>query len=313
MSDALSTVLPIFALIGLGFAVGRAGLIREETSKGLASFTFLLAIPAMLFRAMATADFPDVAPAAVWAGYFGTTFTVWLSASLLTLFVLRRPAADGASIAMSSSFGNVVMVGIPLAVTGLGPEAAGPIALIVSMHSPVLWTLASLHLALTGTERGEPFRATVLAVLRELTTNPIILAILAGTLWRLTGLGIPEVADKSLVLLGGAAIPCALVSLGLSLVGFRIAGQLPTLTTIIVLKLIAMPVIAWFLTREVLNLPPIAAGVIILFAATPTGANAYLFARQHGRAVNSASAAVALGTALSLVTAGGVLVLLRLG
>lgn len=113
------------------------------------------------------------------------------------------------------------------------------------------------------------------------------------------------------MLLGSAAIPCALVSLGLSLVGFRIVGQAPTLATILVLKLAAMPLIAWFVTRDVLDLPPLVAGVIILFAATPTGANAYLFARQHGRAVNSASASVALGTALSLVTASCVLLLLR--
>lgn len=160
MSDVLSTVLPIFALIGLGFGVGHFGLIGEETSRGLASFTFLLAIPAMMFRAMATADFPDVAPAAVWGGYFGTVFAIWIAATLLTLFVLRRPAADSAAIAMSSSFGNVVMVGIPLALTGLGPEAAGPIALIISLHSPILWTVASMHLALTGAERGEPIRSS---------------------------------------------------------------------------------------------------------------------------------------------------------
>ena len=49
-------------------------------------------------------------------------------------------------------------------------------------------------------------------------------------------------------------------------------------------------------------LPPVAAAVVVLFAAMPTGANAYLFAMRHGRAVNSASGAVALGTMLAIVT-----------
>lgn len=310
MYEVLATVLPIFALIGIGFASGRAGFIGEETSRGLANFTFTLAIPAMLFRAMATAKFPDVAPFAVWAGYFATVLSVWVAASLVAWLILRRPLADGAPIAMSSGFGNVVMVGIPMAIGALGEEASGPIALIISVHSPVLWTIASLHLALTGADRAEPLSKTLITVVKGLAQNTIILAIIAGTLWRLTGFGLHDLADKTLLLLGRAAIPCALVSLGLSLIGFRIAGQIPTLTTILILKLLAMPLIAWSVTTQVLELPPLVASVIIVFAATPTGANAYLFARQHGRAVNSASAAVALGTAISVFTATAVLLAL---
>ncbi len=311
MSEILGTVLPIFALIALGFGAGWIGLVDDTTSKGLANFTFMMAIPAMLFRAMATAQFPDVAPTAVWAGYFGTVLTIWLIAAVFAWAVLRRPLADGAPIAMSAGFGNVVMVGIPLASAALGDEAAGPIALIISAHSPVLWTIASLHLALIGAERSEPLATTLTHVAKDLARNPIILAIIAGTLWRLTGIGLHDLADQTLLLLGRAAIPCALVSLGLSLIGFRIAGQVPTLGMILLLKLALMPVVAWFVTRDIIGLPPLVAGVIILFAATPTGANAYLFARQHGRAVNSASAAVALGTALSVITATVTLLVLR--
>ena len=50
------------------------------------------------------------------------------------------------------------------------------------------------------------------------------------------------------------------------------------------------------------NLPPLAAGVIVLFAAMPTGANAYIFAVQYKRLVNPVSGAVALGTLLAAVT-----------
>ncbi len=53
---------------------------------------------------------------------------------------------------------------------------------------------------------------------------------------------------------------------------------------------------------KLLNLPPVAAGVIVLFAAMPTGANAYIFAVQYQRLVNPVSGAVALGTLLAAVT-----------
>ena len=43
------------------------------------------------------------------------------------------------------------------------------------------------------------------------------------------------------------------------------------------LKLLAMPAIAAILAFYVLALPPISAAVVVLFAAMPTGANAYIF------------------------------------
>ena len=53
----------------------------------------------------------------------------------------------------------------------------------------------------------------------------------------------------------------------------------------------------------VIRLPPVAAGVVVLFAAMPAGANAYIFAMRYQRVVNSASGAVALGTLLSAASA----------
>lgn len=303
MENVLSTVLPVFSLIALGFLAGRLRWVSENVSKGLAEFTFTLAVPALLFRTMATAELPAVSPLLVWSAYFAAVLVVWTTATVLTVVVLRRPVPDSAPIAMSSGFGNVVMLGIPLALATYGEAAAGPIALIISVHSPVLWTLASLHLAIADRAQASTFAETAKGVARDLSRNTIILAIIAGTLWRFTGLGLNPVVEKSLAFLGQAAIPSALVALGLSLVGFQIKGQAMTLTSILVLKLVVLPVAAWILAIHVFALPPVAAGVVIIFAATPTGANAFLFANQHGRAMNSASGAVALGTALSIVTA----------
>ncbi|WP_249147001.1 hypothetical protein [Bradyrhizobium japonicum] len=74
------------------------------------------------------------------------------------------------------------------------------------------------------------------------------------------------------------------------------------------LKLMAMPAGA-FVLAKLLNLPPVAAGV--LFAATPTGANAYIFAAQYQRLVNPVSGAVALGTLPAAVTLPVVVVIVR--
>ncbi len=59
MALILATIIPVFALIAVGFLAGRLRLVAPETTKGLADFTFTLAIPALLFRAMATAELPN--------------------------------------------------------------------------------------------------------------------------------------------------------------------------------------------------------------------------------------------------------------
>ena len=149
MQNVLSVVAPVFALIAIGYAAGRMKWISEIGAKGLAEFTFNLAIPALLFRKMATADLPDVTPYALWGAYFGAAIAVWLIAALATVFVLRRTASEGASISMSASFSNVVMIGMPLSLNLYGEAAAAPVAILVSLHSPVLWTLASMPIALS--------------------------------------------------------------------------------------------------------------------------------------------------------------------
>lgn len=53
---------------------------------------------------------------------------------------------------------------------------------------------------------------------------------------------------------------------------------------------------------KLLDLPPLGAGVVVLFAAMPTGANAYIFAVQYQRLVDPVSGAIALATLLAAVT-----------
>ncbi|MEO1265979.1 MAG: AEC family transporter [Pseudomonadota bacterium] len=310
MNLVLTTIVPIFSLIAIGFLSGRLRYLGETTAGGLADFTFKLAIPALLFRTIATADMPDVSPLAVWAAYFVPVSAAWLLASLIAVLVLGRAVSDTAPISMSAGFGNVVMLGIPLALSIHGDAAAGPIALIISVHSPILWTAATLHNAMANRGGAGPIGPVLRDAAKDLARNTLILAIIAGTVWRFTGLELPAIASNILAMLGAAAIPAALVSLGLSLTGFRISGQAPTLTMILLLKLLVMPAMAYVIAVPVLALPTATAAVVIIFAAMPTGANAYIFASYAGRAINSASGAVVLGTLLSIFTSTALLLTL---
>lgn len=315
MLAVAAIVLPVFALIVLGFAAARLGYLSEAAGKAISEFTFKLAMPALMFRTMATAEVPAVSAVGLWVSFFGAIAIVWVIAAVLSALVLRRPADDGAAIAFSASYGNIVMLGIPLGLSAFGAEAMGPMAMIISVNSPVMWLAATLHMGLAqaglvaeGATRD--VRSFCLSLVRELATNPIIVAIVLGSLWRLTGVGLAAPIDRSFALLGQAGVPAALVALGLSLAAFSIAGQGATLATIVVLKGLAMPLVAWWLATAVFALPRMAAGIVVLFAAMPTGANAFLFASRYNRAVNSTSGAIAIGTMLAAAVATAILYVL---
>jgi malonate transporter len=299
--SAVLIVVPVFALIAAGYAAVALRFISPTAHKGISEFAFSIAIPALLFRIVVVAEFPAVNAFAVWGAYYGATAATWIVA-LLASSVLRQSRADGVVLAIGSIYGNVVMLGIPLTLSALGSQAAGSMALILSVNTPLLWLCGTLQMAWAERKSSETAPLLVLRAVREIARNPIMLALGFGFLWRLTGLGLHPVADKTLELLAQAGSPTALIALGINLFGFRIRGQALGMAVMCALKLLAMPAIAAILAFYVLALPPISAAVVVLFAAMPTGANAYIFSAQYGRLTEAVSGAVALGTVLAAVT-----------
>ncbi len=300
--DVLLVVAPVFALIALGYVTSWLGLLSEGTHKGLAEFAFGIAVPALMLRVIATAQFPEVNPVRVWMAYYGAVASTWLVATLAARFALRRSPHDGVTIAMASVYGNIVMLGIPLSLAAFGPEAAGPMALLLAINTPILWLAVTVQMSAveSGTDTGLGKRMVSLGA--DLIRNPIVLGIVGGGVLRLVDVGLHPVADKALSLVAQAGVPTSLIALGAGLRKFRIEGQLPLLGTMCLLKLLIMPLVAGWLAVGVFELPKVAAGVVIIFAAMPAGANVYLFASRYGRVVDSASGAIALGTLISALT-----------
>ncbi len=300
--NALLIVVPIFALIAVGYAASRAGYLVDNAQKGVAEFAFNFAMPALLFRGIATAAPGSAGSAWIVGAYFGGVAIVWGLATLATRFGLGRPSLDAPTIAMTACFGNIVMIGIPLVLSVVGEQGAAPMAALLSIHTPLLWFAGTLHQQMVDRTKRRSAAAVARHIAVDLLRNPLLIAIAAGALWRLSGLGLPKPLDNTLALLGGAGVPCAQIALGASLTRFAIKGQLPTLTLVLLMKLIVLPAAVYVLAVHVFALPRVAAEVALVFAAMPAGANAFLFAERTQRVVNSASGAVALGTLLGAVT-----------
>ncbi|MCK1337935.1 AEC family transporter [Bradyrhizobium sp. 38] len=296
-------VAPVFALIAAGYAAVLFRFVSETAHKGISEFAFSIAIPALLFRTIVVSEFSGVSPWRMWGAYYGALALTWIAALALSALLRKRreDREDGVVFAIGSVYGNIVMLGIPLTLSALGNEAAGPMALILSVNTPLLWLCGTLQMELVDRKQTASAASLIVPVLLDLSRNPIMLAIGLGLLWRLTGLGLHPVVDRTVELLAQAGSPAALIALGINLFRFEVKGEKLGILAMSALKLLAMPAAA-FVFAKLLDLPPLAAGVVVLFAAMPTGANAYIFAVQYQRLVNPVSGAVALGTLLAAVT-----------
>jgi malonate transporter len=144
MIDVFNTVVPVFALILLGFGAGKLGWFGEGSARGLSTFVFSFAIPAMLFKAMATFGLPSSPPWAFWGAFFGAVIAAWVLAILLSRHVPGLGGAGGAPAALGAGFGNTVMLGLPLGVAHYGEAALLPMALILAIHLPLQWLAATV-------------------------------------------------------------------------------------------------------------------------------------------------------------------------
>ena len=313
MNTILITVLPVFGMIMLGYGFSKLKIIDELAGKGISLFVFNVAIPALLFKTMATLNAQEAAPWSLWSAYFGGLAVTWILAAFVSKFISSLNVSGGAAASMASSFGNLALLGTPLALAHFGPTVAVPLGLILSIHAPILWFAATLHREMARHSGSFSLAGTGKELLSNLAKNAIVVALLAGTIWRLTGLGLNPIPEKMLAMLADASVPTALFALGTSLAGYSLRGSWDGMFTVIALKMLVMPILVFILGHYIFHLQPLWIEVAVLFAAMPTGANAFLFAQRNDEAVPAISGAIAAGTGLAAISVSVLLYLMDAG
>jgi predicted permease len=299
-------VAPIFALIAIGRLSSTIGLLEPAALRGLTDFVFFFAMPALLFGAIAEGPPFDVLGV---AGVYFSACLVIFGLGVGLARILRLPLAHAAMLGLNASYGNTVMMGIPIVAAAFGREALPPLLAIIALHSAILLPLAGALVEMGIAGRSHPLdmlRSTLLGALR----NPIIVSILVGFLWRGLGLPVPAPMHVFLQMLGAAGPPLALACLGASLPGLTRSAIGAEVAIASVLKLAALPALV-FMIGQLAHLSGLPLAVAVLTGGMPTGANAFLLARRAEMLLRISASTVLITTMLSLLTLSALLALLR--
>lgn len=307
MNDPVTaSLVPVVLLIAAGFLAGRRGWIGTAAVKDLSNLVFLLLTPALLFRTMARVQVQQLDFRPV-AAYF--IAVVLIFAGTLVVCGFNRRAAV---LALASTFGNTVMIGIPLIGLAWGPAGLVSLFTLYTVHTVVLLTSATLVLELAVLREqardaqagGQPPRhvaATVLKAVRNALLHPVPLPILAGLLFAQTGLALPPLVDKPMELLGNAFGPLALVLVGVTLAATRVSEQWRGALALCVVKNLLQPALV-LAAGTLMGLSGLPLAVMVVVASLPIGANVFLFSQRYKVGEALITASVGLSTVLAVGT-----------
>lgn len=297
--------LPIFALIFLGAALRRSGMLGEAFWRGAERLVYFVLFPPLLFTTLATADF-----AALAAGELALAMVAGAGALMLALSLLRPVLAmDGpafTSLAQGALRQNTY-IGFSAAFALFGSEGLAAAAIWVAAVTPIVNVYCIAVLTRHGS--GAPSGPGLGAVVRAILKNPIILASAAGAAVNLAGLALPPILDEILAILARGALPLGLLAVGagLDFVAVRRGGR--ALSLAVVLKLAVLPLFM-FAALRILDISGLGATVALLIAGLPTAPSSYILARQLGGDAHLLAGIIAVQTALSMITLPLILTLL---
>jgi len=299
---------PLFSLVFVGYALMRLTKWPVVVSDSLTRFVFSVALPATLFRLLS--DFSNLPPvdARLLFAFFGGCLIVFGIGRLIAWKVFALDGVSQSVFALGGVFSNNLMLGLPLAKEALGIAALPSVALVLVFNSLILRTLltVSVEWARYGSFSPRGFAKTLYAVL----TNPIIIGILSGTLFGLTGWVLPKAIDLPLGMLGQATVPLALIALGMGLSEYGVRADWRISLAICGVKLVIQPLVVWSLAR-LLGLPWMETQVVVLLSSIATGANVYLMSRQFNALEGPVASSLVLSTGLAALTTPLVLTLVR--
>ncbi len=300
MLNILSITTPIYILIAVGFLAVRWGVFTKEDSTRLGKFVLNFALPALLFKTLSQRPFAEVFDLGYLAAYGVGSLLVFFAAYFFARVHRKGENPFHALFGMGMAFSNTAFIGYPILSQWLGPKAAVALALCMLIENLLLLPLM-LVLAERGQDTGVQRWRVALRSLRNLTKNPLIIAIAVGFGFSFVGMRLPEPVSRPIELLAAASVPVALFVIGGSLVGLKIRGMMRDVVVVAAGKLLLHPLVVGLMLWWLPPIDPVYRAAALGFACMPM-LSIYPILAQKYQLEGFCAAAVLITTWLSFFT-----------
>lgn len=239
---SVNSALPIFFVMLAGYLLRKKGLIDGGFVKQANTLVFYVALPVKLFSDVFHTSFDE---------YFDMRFLLFIvlgtvlsafGAWVIARVFVKDPLKTGAFV-QGAFRGNFLYIGLSLMenITGsIGVKAPLAIAFIIPLYN----ILAVIILSLTNTSRKS--KVNIRSILKNIASNPMIIAVVLGIIASKIGFIIPVVAERTMGYFVVLATPLALITIGASFKLENSAKNMKATLLASFLKLIIIPTVAVF-------------------------------------------------------------------
>lgn len=313
METVIAITLPIFLVVGLGFGTTRAGLFSVADMRIFGRFVISIALPALLFNAIAKRDVAEVFDPGFMGLYAAASLLVMGLGFLWFHRIQAMPLDRTAICVMGVACSNSGYMSYPILLLAFPELAPRVLAMCLMIENLVMIPLA-LTLVAIGRGKGAGPGALIWGIARDLLRRPLILALIAGLAWSVLKLPLPAVIDRGLQMISTASVALALFVVGGSLAGIALRGNLALAGQICFGKLFVHPAMGLLvLTLAALVAGPVLSpdlrACLLIACAVPMLGVYPIFAQEVGME-GMASLAMFLTTALSFFSLSVALALL---
>lgn len=286
----LGIILPVFVIIALGYGYGRlrGEAVRSDmTAVNRVSMDVLC--PLLVFTALAAKDF-DIAHNGmlILAGAL-----ISLGSGLLAWPVARLFGYDVRTFIPPMMYNNCGNMGLPLAVLAFGASGLGS-AVALFMACNLIYFSVGIKILESG-NRHSGMHASRWKFL----ANPMMIAMIIGTLFAVIHVPLPEPLFLAMKMLGDACIPLMLFALGVRMMDVSLKSWHIGLVGAAICPLAGLA-IAWLLD-QVITLTAEQRGQMFLFAALPPAVFCFMMAEQYKQEPDKVASIVLLGNLVALV------------
>jgi hypothetical protein len=295
MSMVLSSLFPVFALLALGRVLRHFNLTGDVFLKTSDRLVYFIFFPILLFWKIGGAETGSGLAWDLCLGSLTAVAAVYvISAAALKIF--KVPAFKAGTFSQSCYRFNTY-IGMAIIFYALGDEGIKHFGILVGFVIPFINILAvSTLIWYSGREfsKGERMRVMI----KELVTNPLILACVAGLLYLKWVNAFPLFIENAFRLSSAVAMPLALLSIGGALTVKSLSGNFMLSLVGAGIKLVILPAVGFFCLK-LFHVPGIPFKVGMIFFTLPTSASIYVLSSQLNSDTELASATIVTSTILS--------------
>ncbi|MET0265012.1 MAG: AEC family transporter [Duganella sp.] len=293
MLDILAITSPIYLVVLAGYLATRMQVFSRADMAVFGKFVLNLALPALIFNALAQRHISEVLHPAYLIAYLGGSLLNMTIAYQTGRRLCGWNGTRSTFVAMGVSCSNSSFIGFPILLLMVAPVAGVALALNVLIENLIMLPLL-LAMAESGRGKGGAWHHILWQSLKRLVRNPLVIAVTAGLAVSLARIDLPQPLLRSVNLFAQASGGLSLFAIGGMLVGLSLTSGWQRVVPVVLGKLIGHP-LAVLLVLSILPLLGVAAmspqlrSAALLMAAMPMLSIYPILGQAYGEADRAAT------------------------